>query len=522
MRSSSRFFLWLSALAVLLCGCAGETAPSPEFTLQYETPPEAFPADGGVFEVSLHWKACQIDVSVQEVYVQPSLYHVGSIDGEGDVSLTFTLAPNTGYTLREAHLAFVPSDGSEPREIVLSQEGLGLEEASVTVDPSLRFQSWDGFGAMNLGTNWKNNTDWSETDADALLGDMGISIMRIRIPYDESRWEALAEECRYAYRQYGVKILATPWSMPSSMKDPEQIPAKKDGVTTSLKPECYEEYARYLERFAAFMKDAGVPIEAISVQNEPDYAPEYDGCLWSAAQHLAFVRDYGQLIRSAALVTAESFSSRQAFYDPVLQDATACSHIDIVGGHLYGTTPEPYDLAAEKGKRLWMTEHLLNASWSDGTDHWEETLQMLQEIHQCILCGWNAYIWWYGCRYYSLAGDGDEGTTRGEILPRGYAYAHFSKYIRPGDVRVAATVSGAQSLLGCAFEGSDGGLRIVLVNLTESRKDITLDAGVAEGSAWGIYTSPQMNAASLDLEADSPHAIRFSLPGRSVATLLVR
>ena len=68
--------------------------------------------------------------------------------------------------------------------------------------------------------------------------------------------------------------------------------------------------------------------------------------IWSAAQHLDFVKNYGHLVKSAPLATAESFSSRQEFYDYVLEDETACGNIAIVAGHLYGTVPKAYPAAA--------------------------------------------------------------------------------------------------------------------------------------------------------------------------------
>jgi len=51
---------------------------------------------------------------------------------------------------------------------------------------------------------------------------------------------------------------------------------------------------------------------------------------------------------------------------------------------------------------------------------------------------WNAYVWWYIRRYYSYLGDGEKGTTRGQILKRGFAMSQFSKFIRPGYIRVNA------------------------------------------------------------------------------------
>jgi len=508
-------------MALCLVSCAKKEV-SREYLVSYDASSTEIPAGGGSFSLAISWKACMVTVSTSADFVQPSTLNVGSSDGEGRLDLSFIVAPNTDYSSRQARIVFTPTYDSVPgKEILIIQEGLGMEDAVVSLNSAVSYQSWDGFGAMNLGNNWNLNTDWTVADADALLGDMGISIMRIRIPFDEKKWEDIADECRYAYERYGVKILATPWTMPAYMKTPQQIQAKKDGITSSLNPDYYKEYALYLERFAAFMKASGVPLTAISVQNEPDYAAEYDGCLWSAAEHLAFVRDYGHLVRSASLVTAESFSSSQAFYDHVLKDDTACSNFDIVGGHLYGAVPSAYPLAAEKGKRLWMTEHLLNESWTGNTDHWTETLAMLSEINGCMVNGWNAYIWWYGCRYYSLVGDGYEGTSRGEILPRGYAYAQYSRYVRPGDVRIGADVTGPEDLLACAFKG-EGRLTAVLVNTGNTAKKVNLDTDVQIMSSSATYTSRQAFVSSLSTEPSGASTVTFIIPRESIATIVLK
>lgn len=57
---------------------------------------------------------------------------------------------------------------------------------------------------------------------------------------------------------------------------------------------------------------------------------------------------------------------------------------------------------------------------------------MLETIHESMESNWNAYIWWYLKRYYSFIGEGVQGAPEGEILKRGYAFSHFSKFIRPG------------------------------------------------------------------------------------------
>jgi len=76
---------------------------------------------------------------------------------------------------------------------------------------------------------------------------------------------------------------------------------------------------------------------------------------------------------------------------------------------------------------------------------------------------WNAYIWWYLPRYYSFIGDGEQGTNIGEILKRGYAFSHFSKFVRPGFVRVDASTSRYTDLKIIVYSGNDQ-IVVVIIN----------------------------------------------------------
>ena len=114
-----------------------------------------------------------------------------------------------------------------------------------------------------------------------------------------------------------------------------------------------------------------------------------------------------------------------------------------------------------------------------------------------------------------------EGTARGQILPRGYAYSQFSRYIQPGDVRVRSSVDGTESLLATAFEGN-GSLKVVLLNTGSTLKEVTLDSGKETGSVSGTYSSSSAKSAGLTFSSKSPRSIIFTLPARSVATVTVR
>ncbi len=501
--------------ATLLLSCQKELTES---SFQLTCPDAVVPASGGTVTLTLEWDNCRYRATTTDSFVTlPSYVYIGKTGDSGSQTFEVTLGENTTTSQRTATIIFEPVEGAETTlEASITQEGYEPLHAKVSVAEGTQYQTWDGFGAMN---DWGDSNYWSESEIDLLMGTLGLRIMRIRIPVTESHWSNLVAGCKYAVERYGARILATPWTMPASMKDNGDLNAKNaQGELSHLKEECYTEYAQYLEKFASYMKDHGAPLYAISVQNEPDWPATYEGCIWSAQQHLKFVRECGHLISSARLVTGESLKSDRTFYAPVLEDETACANIDIIGGHLYGASPSPYSLAAAKGKPVWMTEHLLNDSWTNSTSHWDETMDMLKEIHSCVISGWSAYIWWYGRRYYSFIGDGEQGTSKGSILVRGRAYGQYSAHVAPGDVRVAATVQDGDGLLASAFKAADGSVSLILVNtLRNSFENLEIDLGRTVSPVSATYTAEGGTATLAVSLTDG--TVRIDLPAWCVATV---
>src|SRR5690606_12656251 len=149
---------------------------------------------------------------------------------------------------------------------------------------------------------------------------------------------------------------------------------------------------------------------------------------------------------------------------------------------------------------------------------WDETLQMLGTIHEAMTHNWNAYIWWYLKRYYSFIGDGTQGTTSGEVLKRGCAFSHFSKFVRPGFVRVEAEF--AYNAQVTAYKG-DGKTVVVLVNPTTTpiaNIALTID-GTAPTSVTRYETTLTSNRTQTTIQAEEGNLV-LTLAPKSVSTIV--
>ena len=394
---------------------------------------------------------------------------------------------------------------------------------SITVDLSTTYQTIAGFGGCNGvfrgSSNFPNAADMQKAFG---TGDneLGLTIFRVSVPPSSNQWAAIAAVALLA-QNHGAKVMASPWDAPPALLDPDVTYEDK------IDPSNYGAYVEHLNEYNSFMIDNGVNLYAISVQNEPDIG---EWTQWSTQEVFTFTRDYAHGINNN-VITAESYNFNRAYYNYILNDSTASANIEIVGGHIYGGGLGDIPAAREQGKEIWMTEYLLNEytdtipenSWTSLSESqiWGQSLEMLNTVHESMVSNWNAYIWWYLKRYYCFIGDGLEGSNDGEILKRGYAFSHFSRFVRPGYVRVEVQNPKLTNLKVTAYEG-DGKVVIQILNPTAS-SIAQFKIGLKEydvTSAEAYITSEYRNRESIPIEIEGGQAVTRA-SSKSITTVLL-
>jgi glucuronoarabinoxylan endo-1,4-beta-xylanase len=310
-----------------------------------------------------------------------------------------------------------------------------------------------GFGAANI-LPWR--PDMTTSDINKAFGtgpgQIGLTILRLRIPYQASEFSIQVPTAQLAYSM-GVLIIASPWSPPPSLKTNNNI------VGGRLRDDSYAAYAAHLESFANYMSSNGVPLYAVSVQNEPDVTVTYESCDWNAAEMLRFVKENALAVGTDIFVP-ESFNFNHTISDSILNDPLGVANVLFVGGHIYGGGLTSYPLAVSKGKEIWMTEHL------DTDTSWAHVLATGKEINDCMNAGMSAYIWWYIVRFYGPIGE------NGNITKRGYVISQYSRFIRPGFFKVTATAFPQQHIYVTAYK-NESKMVIVAINYGSSAIDQT-------------------------------------------------
>jgi len=283
-----------------------------------------------------------------------------------------------------------------------------------------------------------------------------------------------------------------------------------------LKHDMYDDYAQYLNEFDSFMKDNGVELYAISIQNEPDYA--HDWTWWSPEEILRFMKENAGSINTR-VIAPESFQYVKKMSDPILNDPEALANLDILGAHTYGTSFSdfPYPLFEQKGagKELWMTEvYYPNSDMTSG-DRWPEALSVANHIHHAMAdAEFQAYVWWYIRRGYSPIKE--DGT----ISKRGYMMAHYSKFIRPGYIRVEATKNPDPDVFVSAYKGDN---KVVIVAVNSGNSAVSENFELQNGNATTVSSWVTDESRNLDAGAPIPvsnSSFTAELPAQSVTTFV--
>ena len=412
---------------------------------------------------------------------------------------------------------------SKTKEDEVATEIENPNTVNLTINPSITYQTITGFGGANK--MWGTETLSTAEAVKAFGSDdgqLGLSIFRVRLSSNKNEWSIIVNSVKEA-NKYGVKVLACPWSPPAALK------SNKSDIGGYLLPENYKAFKDYINEFLTYMSANGAKIDVVSIQNEPDYKPSYESCEYTATDFINFFNAPGEIV-GAKIAAPESLNFNQTFTNALLSNDVVAGKIDVVAGHIYGGGLAKFPLAEEKKKEIWMTEYLLNletgtsgsAAWNTYSESskWNESIKMLVSINDAMANNWNAYIWWYLKRYYSFIGDGEQGTVNGEILKRGTAYSHFSKFIRPGAVRIDAVKPSKSTLKITAYKKGNQTQIIIINTEINPIKDVKI-SGLKPISATSYTSTLSESLVKKELTIEKETISFDVVPAKSVITILI-
>jgi glucuronoarabinoxylan endo-1,4-beta-xylanase len=403
--------------------------------------------------------------------------------------------------------------------LFLSSVHLIAQNAKVQIDKNKTYQKVTGFGGFvcspQFGYDYMSVDEikkmWGTNSA------AGYNIMRLYIP-GESNWATTLATAKLAKNDLGLKIFASPWTMPAEWKTNNSEVAvftDENGIKQIgyLKEEHYQDYALYLNRYVTYLRDNGVELDYISIQNEPDEMATYQGCIWTPVQIAAFVKNYGHLI-NCKVIAPESVGYSDAFSNAFL-DADVMKNFEVYGVHQYGGIQSKYKQFQNYNKEIWMTEYLIN--WNSGGTvrdfNWGiDAFSFANSVNDAMLGNVNAWIHYATKRYYALMGDGTNGTVSGEMTKRGHILSQYAKFTT-GTTRIESTWSDATAQLKGSSYINDAGDKIVLTIINPSQNTYNLTVDLPFYSVKGTKT---ITSQSIDVQST---AIAFAETFRPVVSI---
>ena len=300
-----------------------------------------------------------------------------------------------------------------------------------------------------------------------------------------------------------LKVMASPWSAPGWMKTSDSL------VKGALKPQAYDAFARYLGRYVGAMQKEGVPIFALTLQNEPHFEPpDYPGMRVDPPSRAAFIGGHLGPLLAREHPGTTVFDWDHNWDEPdsparVLGDPAAAKYVSGVAWHCYaGNVAVQAQVHAKfPDKDTWFTE-CSGGRWA--TDWASNLMFFTRTLIIDTTRGWAR-----GVLLWNLALDENDGphlggckdcrgvvtvdSRTGEVTRNVeyYALAHASRSVLPGARRIASSEA-AGELSNVAFRNRDGSLVLVVAN-----------------------GAPAEQTFSVRIEGQS---FRYTLPATSVAT----
>jgi O-glycosyl hydrolase len=341
-------------------------------------------------------------------------------------------------------------------------------------------------------------------------------------------------------RDYGVRdVFADAWTAPAYMKtnDSTSNGGTLCGVpgATCASGNWEQAYANFLIQYARDYARAGIPLSYIGFENEANLAPGYDGMVMTPAQTADFAPVIGQSLARSGLPTrleccaTEGWDYATQYSAAIEADPAALRYVSLFTSH--GYTEWPTFPVPGWNKPVWETEwstfESWDPAWDDGTD--ASGLTWAQHIYTGLTsANLSAFLYWWGSSEPTFNGDNESliqinGTTV-SASGRLWAFANYSRFVRPGAVRIGATTTDTGLDL-TAFRNLNGSVAVVVLNTDTSTDTVSFSLQNLGLPGWSRVTpyvtdSVSDTAAQPGLPAQSG-TFTYTLPARSLVTFVV-
>ncbi len=435
-------------------------------------------------------------------------------------------------------------------------------DPSINVDMKKTHQTVTGWGASYTWYgDWTNMHSKKEQIYDWIFKDCGFNIIRFRdlqmVRAYGGSWENTKYPAYKAYYDAAVKrgidptVIVTSWGQ---YTEADFVTLSKDAAGNSfytLKKDKngnyrYDDLAKFCVKSVQLFIDAGIPVDYFSISNEVELqqfrqdeqgnAKDAEGfflgteetkyyCSYAKAYiavYKAFQKAFGD--DAPKLLAAETMAANpdllKRYIDPIIKECP--ESVTDVAHHLYGSSLTSANFAKISEQYsdkygLWQTE------WYD-KDYIDHASVIVNELENENI---NAYLYWDGVW---IPNDGscliqiDEYSPNSAISRRGnhYIMMHFSKYIKPGYIRVDCSEN-ACATKSVAYMSPDGKkLVIVAVNSSDKDENLKINIGKKVKSCKFLRSTITTTDNSKESQNRYMRSVKLTTPLKNGSSVYIR
>ncbi|MDP1844777.1 MAG: glycoside hydrolase family 30 beta sandwich domain-containing protein [Sediminibacterium sp.] len=392
---------------------------------------------------------------------QTALLYTGNINNvfpviDIDSTAIYQSIEGFGFTLTGAS-AFLINQMDNTSKANLLKELFANTENSIGVS----------YLRISIGASDLSSTVFSYNDLS--LGETDTALNKFSLAYDTLDLIPILKQILNI--NPAIKILASPWSPPTWMK------TNGKSMGGYLLPQYYRVYAKYFTKYIQQMHLSGIPIDAVTIQNEPEHGGNNPSMLMTASEQADFIKNHlGPLFQSNAIKTKiiiwDHNCDHPNYPISILNDPFAKQYIAGSAFHLYTGDISALTTVhnAHPDKALYFTEQ-----WTGKTGTFSGDLQW--HVKNVIIGSMRNFS--KVALEWNLANDPDFGphtqggcteckgalTIFGSTFTRNVSYyiiAHASKFVPVGSVRIGSGISG--NLFSVAFLTPNGNKVIIVMN----------------------------------------------------------
>ncbi|WP_329139541.1 ricin-type beta-trefoil lectin domain protein [Streptomyces sp. NBC_01476] len=321
---------------------------------------------------------------------------------------------------------------------------------------------------------------------DMPAGQTDPSLTHFSIAHDQADVLPLTQQAKQL--NPSLKVMATPWTPPPWMKDNGSY------VQGWLQSQYYAAYAQYFVKYIQAYQAAGVPIDYVSVQNEPTVGSDYPGANWNGSGLAYFTKtNLLPALHSAGLSTKvlaldwnpDSYASYAA---PTVDDAAIRNDPNFGGIAWHGYTgniptqttihnqyPNTPQFDTEHSGGTWIAnqqkedmENLIDYTRNYGQSWVKWSLAVDQNMgpHNGG-CG--------TCTGLITVHNGDSRSGQVDYTVEYYTMGHLTKFVKPGATRISSTDN--STIRNVAWQNPDGSKALIAYNESTAAQTVRVNWG---------------------------------------------